>query len=112
MSGTKSRRKGHTFEREVIKKLKSIGFNDAHSARSGDRSMDEKGADILGCPPFWIQCKAWKSAPNLHKELKKMPDDIMLNVVMHKRPNQGTVVAMTLEDFIEILQMLKSEKII
>lgn len=74
--------------------------------------MDDMCVDFVETAPFHIQAKAWKSAPNLHKELKKMPDDIMLNVVMHKRPNQGTVVAMTLEDFIEILQMLKSEKII
>lgn len=111
MSGKTSRTKGHNFEREIRKKLKTI-FPKVETSRYSSREMDDLCVDLVDTAPFHFQCKAWKSAPNLHQELKKMPDDILFNVVMHKRPNQGTIVAMTLEDFIEILQMLKSEKII
>lgn len=111
MAGKASRRKGHAFELEIRKKLKKI-FPKVQTSRYASREMDDSCVDLVNTAPFWFQCKAWKSAPNLHQELKKMPEDILFNVIMHKRPNQGTVVAMTLEDFIEILQMLKSEKII
>jgi hypothetical protein len=109
--GKTARNKGHQFERDIVNELKELGF-DCSTSRYSSKEMDDKCVDIVGTPPFHIQCKAWKSAPNLHTELKKMPDDGNYNVIFHKRPRKGTIVAMTKEDFYCIIEMLKNEKII
>jgi hypothetical protein len=37
-----------------------------------------------------------------------MPKDQNYNLVFHKRNRQGTIVCMTLEDFEELIMMLKT----
>jgi hypothetical protein len=48
----------------------------------------------------------------MHKVLGEMPVDQNYNVVFHKRNRQGTIVAMSIEDFKEIIEMLTKNKII
>jgi hypothetical protein len=48
----------------------------------------------------------------MHRVLSEMPQDSNYNIVFHKRNRQGTVVAMTIEDFKEIIQMLTQNQII
>ena len=41
-----------------------------------------------------------------------MPQDENYNLVFHKKNRKGTIVAMTIEDFKELLEMLIQNKII
>jgi len=41
-----------------------------------------------------------------------MPQDTNYNLVFHKKNRQGTIVAMSIEDFKEIIEMLTQNKII
>lgn len=113
MGGLSARRKGHIFEREMVKKLKEVGFN-CSTTRYSSRELDDACVDIFfhDNTPFNIQCKAYKNAPNLHTELSKMPKNSKYNIVAHKRPRRGTVVAMSLDDFLGMMEVLRSEKII
>jgi len=106
------RTKGNQFERDTAKEMRELGFEKCITSRYGSRELDDACVDLMHTDPFSLQLKAWKSAPNLHKELKKMPKDNNYNVIFHKRPNQGTVVAMTKQDFYEMIKMLKSNNVI
>ena len=56
--------------------------------------------------------KAVEKLGSIHDILAKMPQDQNYNVVFHKKNRKGTIVAMTIEDFKEILEMLITNKII
>jgi hypothetical protein len=107
-----SRNKGKTYELQIIKLLKDMGFN-CVSSRSESKRKDDQGIDICYTDPFQIQAKAVENLGPYHNVLAKMPREAgKYNLVFHKRNRQGTVVAMTQEDFVEILQMLIKENII
>jgi len=108
MSKINARKKGHAFELQIIKWCKEQGWEEAVSSRSESKRLDDKGVDICYTKPFNFQCKAVENLGSIHKVLSAMPDDTNYNVVLHKRNRQGTIVAMTLEDFTEIINMIKS----
>lgn len=106
MGGKTSRNKGNQYERDIRNELLRW-FPECVTSRYGSKELDDKCVDLMHTEPFNFQLKAWKSAPNLHKELKKMPKGSDMNILMHKRPREGTIVAMSKEDFYEILNILK-----
>lgn len=106
MSGATSRRKGHAYERQIAQEWRELEYKHCMTSRYASREKDDQCVDLVGTDPFNIQCKNWKSAPNFHKELKKMPKDTNYNLIFHKRPRQGEIVAMSKEDFYELLMML------
>lgn len=112
MSGKRSRTKGHAFERAIVNRLKEY-WPHACTSRAESKNLDDKGVDICYTDPFSVQCKAVeKLSPGVHDILRSMPDDDNYNVVAWKRNNKGTVICMELDDFMEIVQMLKKEKVI
>jgi len=113
MSGKYNRQKGNQFERDLVNMLKKIGY-DCTTSRYSSRELDDACVDICfkDGSPFNIQAKFYKNAPNLHKELKKLPEDSKYNFIAHKRPRQGTIVAMDIEDWLQILEILRTEKIL
>jgi len=108
----RNRRAGHAYERLIAMEFQLMGFKDTLTSRYADRKRDDEKVDLVGTEPLNIQCKAWKAAPNYHKELDKMPRDLNYNCIFHKRPRQGDVVVMRKKDFYEILKMLKASDII
>jgi len=97
-----SRAKGHAYERQIINRLKELGY-EAVSSRAESKNMDDKGVDIIDNTDFYIQCKAVeKLKPSLHDILKRMPTE-KIPVVFHKRNNKGTIVALSLEHFEHLL---------
>lgn len=112
MSGKTSRTKGHNFERQVAKEMRGLGFNDCETSRYANRKLDDACVDLTETGCFSIQCKAYKNQPNFRTELDKMPEDSNYNLVFHKAPRKRDLVVMYKEDFYEIIQMLKSEKLI
>jgi hypothetical protein len=97
-----SRAKGHAYERQIINRLKELGY-EAVSSRAESKNMDDKGVDIIDNTDFYIQCKAVeKLKPSLHDILKKMPTE-KVPIVYHKRNNKGSTVTLKQEDFERLL---------
>jgi hypothetical protein len=107
-----ARKKGHAFELQIRDIFKELGWDKAVSSRSESKNKDDQGIDLCFTDPFSVQCKAVENLGSIHKVLASMPQDSNYNLVFHKRNRQGTIVAMTLEDFREIVAMLKSNKIL
>ena len=107
----RNRRAGHNYERELAIRLREI-FPLAATARNESRSRDAAGVDLVNTGPLNIQAKAWAAAPSYHTLLKDMPDEPgQHNTVFHKRPRQGTVVVMPVDDFLEMVATLVKEGI-
>lgn len=107
-----NRNKGNSYERTLAQEFRELGFDKCLTSRHASKLRDDECVDLVGTEPFNIQAKCWKSAPSYHKTLASMPDEENYNVIFHKRPRQGEVVVMTKSDFYEIVQMLKSNKVI
>ena len=78
----RNRTAGHNWEREVIKDLKKLGFENAASSRYESKKADDAGIDIVGTGPFNFQCKNESKRPDYHKLISEMPSGI--NMVLHK----------------------------
>lgn len=50
------RKKGHNFERAIVKRLKQIGYEFAKTTRNSSKLLDDCKVDI-DFVPFLIQCK-------------------------------------------------------
>ena len=107
-----ARNKGHAYELDIIKWCKERGWDEAVSARSESKRTDDSGVDICYTKPLNIQCKANEKLGPPHPILASMPKGTNYNVVFNKKNRQGTVVSMTLDDFTELIDMLKQNKII
>lgn len=112
MSGKTSRNKGHGFERSIAQMFRDMGWTKCKTSRYESKMLDDACVDLTNTNPFQIQCKNVERLGNLHTELSKMPKGSNYNLVFHKRSRQGTIVAMSLDDFKEILQMLINNQII
>jgi hypothetical protein len=110
--GKSARQKGHGFELSMRDVFKDLGWDTCVSSRSESKNKDDAGIDLCFTDPFNIQCKAVEQLGSHHKVLAAMPKDTNYNILLHKRNRQGVVVSMMLDDFIEILKMLKQNKII
>jgi Holliday junction resolvase len=111
MNGKTNRAKGHNYEREICKKLNSLGF-DCCTSRYASRELDDKKVDVFfkDKTPLNIQCKNTLQL-NARKVLKEMPEDSNHNVIFWKKKREGSVAVLPLDDFLELLEILKSEKI-
>ena len=103
-----NRAAGIRFEQEMSLWLRSVGFKSCETSRYASKKRDDEKVDFCDTEPFNFQAKYTQNI-NMHTELEKMPDDSNYNVVLHKRKRRGAVVCMTLEDFEEIIKMLKRE---
>lgn len=103
----KSKAKGNNYELQIVRLMKSLGYESCSTSRLSSREQDNLGVDLCGTGCWNIQCKAWESAPSYHKVLASMPKkNGNYNLLFHKRNRSGSVVVMSQEDFVEILQML------
>jgi len=112
MSKINARVKGHSYELQIRDLFKSLGWDKCVSSRSESKNKDDQGIDLCYTDPFNVQCKAVENLGSLHKVLSEMPQDTNYNLVFHKKNRQGTIVAMSIEDFKEIIEMLTKNKII
>lgn len=107
-----SKKKGNAYELKIAHEFIEMGWGRCVSSRSESKRMDDKGVDLCYTEPFYIQAKAWESAPSYHKVLDEMPDGNNYNLLFHKRNRKGEVVVMKKEVFYEILQKLIKAKVI
>ena len=112
MSGKRSRVKGHAFERDMAKWWRDLGFN-CVTSRAESKRLDAAGIDLVLDAPFDVQCKANEKLGPPHKVLGEIEDRPgRYRVLFHKLNRSGVCVSMTLEDFGELIQMLKTEGIL
>lgn len=102
-----ARAKGHAYELKIVNLFKELGWECACSSRSESKRTDDLGIDLCYTAPLQIQAKAVEKLGAYHDILAKMPNhDKKFNVIFHKRNRKGTVVAMTEDCFLKILDML------
>jgi hypothetical protein len=106
-----SRHKGNNYELQIRDWFRELGWDKAVSSRSESKNKDDQGIDLCYTDPFHVQAKAVEKLGSIHDILAKMPKN-NYNLVFHKRNRKGTIVAMTIEDFKEILQKLIQNQII
>jgi len=113
-TGRTNRNKGHRFERKVAKMLRKLGFEACVTSRSESRNLDNAGVDLCYTDPFYFQCKNTNNQPNFRTILKEMhPEDFThYKVVLHHTNNKADIAVMYMEDLFEIIQMLKTDKIL
>jgi len=109
------RKKGKNFELRVAKKFgEALGTEPKRSSYYG-KYWDDNGIDLMPeeTAPFLIQCKAVETSKYLHDTLANMYQDrTKYNVVVHKINRRPPVAILTLDDFLELVEMLKANKII
>lgn len=98
-----ARTKGHSFERAMAERLREI-WPDCYTTRfKGSLWLDHCGVDLVGTPGFNIQLKAMERTPAYHDILDYMPKGQNKNIVIHKRNKKGCIVALRLEDFLNLI---------
>ena len=112
MSGMKSRRKGHDYERAIRLEFRKLGWKFCQTSRYASKAIDDAKIDLVGTDPFAIQCKATASNPSYHKILDQMkPNKPLYKLIYHKREGREYVI-MEKNDWLEILEMLIDNGII
>jgi hypothetical protein len=102
--GKSARVKGHTFERDIAKKFRDAGWPECETSRFASKKMDDMKVDLVETKPFYVQCKAVENLGPVHNVLAEMPKGQLINIVFHKKSRQGTIVAMSEEDFWALLK--------
>jgi signal recognition particle GTPase len=110
--GKSARVKGHSFERDMVKFFRDLGFEKCNTSRFESKMKDDQGIDLTNTDPLSVQCKAVEKLGSMHDILDSMPKDTNWNIVLHKKNRKGTIVAMDIEDFREIIQSLITNQII
>jgi len=116
MSGKMSRNKGATYQRDVRKFFAECGFEVFDPNRSGYDGDDMR---LTEYPQFSVELKnhATMALPAWIAQAKAQAKAISpfhIPVVIHKRKGKTDVgqhyVAMEVNDFIQILKLIKSER--
>ena len=85
-----AKQKGNRFEREMAAILRERIWPACYTSRfMGSAWDDYNGIDLTGTPGY-------------HQILKSMLQNEKINIVIHKKNDQGCIVAMELSDFIKL----------
>lgn len=113
MAKINARAKGHAFERKLMNLFRELGWEGCKTSRNESKSMDDKGVDLCGTEPFYIQAKAVEKLGSYHTVLDKMPKEAgKINLLWHKKNNQGSIVSMGEDDFLELLKLMIEKEIV
>lgn len=112
-AGKRARRKGHNYERTIVKFFKDLGYTDAKTSRLGSRLLDSAKVDICDIP-YNVQCKAVeanidykKLTDEIEGEINKLtPGRANLPIMIFHKKNRNTNVVMTLEEFEKLIRQL------
>lgn len=111
-NGKRNRTRGHSYERKIAQEFREMGWEKACTTRYASRMRDDQKVDIFDVDPFNVQCKATNKRIDYKQVLSEMPKDTNYNVILNKLTGKGEFVIMSKEDFYEIVNSLKKEKII
>lgn len=107
-----ARNKGKRFELAMAKVWMEAFGGTVERSSFASKKLDDMGVDLTDTDPFYIQCKAHERSLDLHAILERMPQGENYNIVIHKRNHQPPIVALHLDDFMELVTMLKRERIL
>lgn len=117
-TGSKNRRRGHSYERKIVQELKKItGNNNIKTSRAESRTLDDAKidvADIDNVLPCFFQIKATQSIPsiktiNAEVGIKTKPLCIIWNAQEKRQEKQisvGEYAIIPKEFFYNLLQKL------
>lgn len=108
MSGNKSRRKGHNFERSVCRRLQAAGYD---AKRNLSETRDGNTGDVIIDAPLAFQLKCYaKQAPwrQAYREAKQAASITDYPVAVTKENNTQAMAHLSLVDFIELLGLLRA----
>ena len=112
MSGSKSRRKGHNFERWVANQLFDAGYD---ARRNLEEVRSGNCGDIVVDAPLTIQCKCyakqvpWRAAV---REAEAAAPSHHYALAITRVNNDEAYVHMRWSDFKELLTMLRKEGVL
>jgi len=107
-----ARQKGKRFELKMAKLWMSYFGGNVERSSFASKKLDDMGVDLTNTPPFNLQLKAHERSIDIHSILQRMPKDENYNIVIHKRNHQPPIAAMHLDDFMELVEMLKRNGIL
>ena len=111
-TASKSKRKGNSFELEVVHKLKEIGYEGCVSSRSQDKRADANKIDVVdmnGELPVNIQCKYTQNLPNYFDIRDACTDKDKPYCLIWKKAgkngeqSRGTVAVIPIEYFYQLI---------
>lgn len=108
--GRRSRKKGNTWELEIINRLKEIGYTGCVSARSESKRTDDAKVDIVDLNhelPCYIQAKNVKVLPSYHKVASECPFTDKPFVIAVKLEGKTPLAMLPLDFFYELLNKNK-----
>jgi len=103
MGGKSSRTKGHSYEREIAKKLREIYPN----ARRALEYQEGTGVDIENTGKLRIQCKRGKRYAPVTKIKEVQLEGIP--VLITKADREKDIACLYLEDFLEMLEVFNAK---
>ncbi len=110
----KSRSKGASWEREVINKLKEIGFTGCVTSRGESKKVDNNKIDIIdteGKLPINIQCKQYQNTPSYFTIRDACTDKSKPFAVFWKKSpeggenSKGSIVMIDTDYFLQLLAL-------
>lgn len=95
-----SDQKGKAGERELARRLRELGAEDA---RRGQQHTGLEGEDVVGLPGIHPECKRVERL-NVDKAMEQAIRDASgkIPAVFHRRNKKGWLVTMTLEDWMKL----------
>lgn len=129
-SGKRNKNVGHSFERDMVQRMKETGFPNVITTRAGSRNRDAQGVDLMndeegvhGRLPYNIQCKATSDRIKYDQVLARMPVSTSeINVILHRYATrsaadkrstgqhfvvQGTYAILDMDNFFKLISVLK-----
>lgn len=114
----RNRTAGLNYERDIASEYRDLGWEDACTTRYSSRQKDDAKIDIDNVKPFSPQCKYMKNQPNFSDLLNKIGNSDTEIPIVHFKRNKGKgkgkdeLVVLRKEDWYEILESMKQEKIV
>lgn len=119
-NGKANRVKGHTYERNLAKFFRDIGYSFCKTSRQASRLLDDSKVD-LAFIPFNVQAKSVKAPINYKKVFTEMEEALKKNfppedlqnihpkMIFHKRGRlkYDSLVIMEEKEFMDLLKKIK-----
>lgn len=103
MTGAMSRRKGASFERELVHRFREA--MPGGEVKRGLQSRSGQEVADVDCPAFWVEAKRGRK-PNVRAALKQATECSpkgRMPVAVIRDDREDAFVAMSLDDFLELV---------
>lgn len=106
-----SKQKGKGGELELVRKLKSYGYNDVRRSVQYNGKAEDGQPDLVGLPHIYVECKRTEKL-KLYDAINQAKRDSegtqQIPAVFHRKNNCEWVVILTLDDFMKLYREYES----